>query len=322
MLCPNYILDCVVASISKIIVLFSEVWTVRNIRIIYYGESSMIIKFEDHCDVFALNEKVPFNQFCLNKGTDVVYKEISYNYVVFVVSGSATIRGNKNQDISMSENNMYALSKLCAPYNVTVHEDMTCVVLVADALANHVNATHLMEILESGRRECDGVPGLPYGVVMQSFVQNILMLNSCTETMSSELYNVKKVEYLHYMRMMYNEDELVHFMYGILSTYSTFKMGVYSNFSNSINVEMLAESLYMTVKTFTRRFKQEFNMTPHDWILEQKLYNINNSIINKGMPVSSLMEEFGFASVSALRQFCKRYDIEHLLDFIRDEKAG
>lgn len=282
----------------------------------------MIVQFENKPTAFSLDEKSPFGFVLLPKGGSAEYERIKFNYVIFVVSGSGTIRSHNNKNISLSENRMYALSKLCAPYSMEVHEDMMCVVLVADALANHVNAKHLMEILESGRRECDGVPSLPYGVVLQSFVQNIMMLNKCTESMASELYNVKKVEYLHYMRQMYDEDELAQFMYGILSTYSTFKMGVYSNFSNSINVEMLAESLYMTVKTFTRRFKQEFNMTPHDWILEQKLYNINNSIINKGMPVSSLMEEFGFASVSALRQFCKRYDIEHLLDFIRDEKAG
>lgn len=282
----------------------------------------MIIKFENKTSVFSLDEKSTFAQFSLPKGATAEYENIKFNYVIFVVSGSGTISSCNGNKIAMNKNSMYALSKLCVPYNVEVHEDMKCVVLVADALANHVNAKHLIEILESGRRECDGVPSLPYGVVLEAFVNNIMMLNKCTESMSSELYNVKKVEYLHYMRQMYDEDDLAQFMFGILSTYSVFKMGVYSNFSNSINVEMLAESVYMTVKTFTRRFKQEFNMTPHDWILEQKLYNINNYIINRGMPVSALMEEFGFASMSALRQFCKRYDIEHLLDFIRDEKAG
>lgn len=258
----------------------------------------------------------------MQKGDILNYETIKHNYIVFVVSGDAKVKGRKNTDfLPMKSSNMYALSKLCSPYQFKALEDYKCVILQADSLANHVNATHLVEILQSDLEECNGVPSLQYDVVIESFVQNISMLTACTESMSSDIFNIKKVEFLHYMRKLYSEPELAQFMYGILSTYSDFKMGVYSNFTNSSNVEQLAESVFMTVKTFTRRFKQEFSMTPHDWIVEQRLYNLNNAIVNKGVPLEQLLMDFDFPSASAFRQFCKRYEVEHLVEFLKDDKA-
>ena len=282
----------------------------------------MIINFEHESTVLNISDDIPFAEFKCKKGAILNYETIKHNYIVFVVSGEAKVKGRKNTDfLPMKSSNMYALSKLCSPYQFKALEDYKCVILQADSLANHVNATHLVEILQSDLEECNGVPSLQYDVVIESFVQNVLMLITCRESMTTDIFNIKKVEFLHYMRKLYSEPELTQFMYGILSTYSDFKMGVYSNFTNSSNVEQLAESVFMTVKTFTRRFKQEFNMTPLEWIVEQRLYNLNNAIVNKGMPLSSLLEEFGFASNSALRQFCKRYGADHLLEFMKDNKA-
>ena len=282
---------------------------------------SMIKDFDIKIDVDTSKAINPFFEIKNEKGTKNVYKDVQNNYLVFVISGSLRVAGKDNTNIELKPNHMYAFCKLCAPYHTEALEDFHCLVLVADSLANHVNAKNLVKILSSNRQECKGIPELRYNIVFESFVSSITLLSGCKENLSSDLYNIKKVEYLHYMRQLYSKEQLAAFMYGIVSTYSVFKRKVYENYDNSVGVEQLADRLFMTPKTFTRHFKQEFDVTPLDWIIEQRIYNLNHCIINRAMPLSNILEDFDFSSYSVLKQFCKRHKIEHLLDFIQEEKA-
>lgn len=99
-----------------------------------------------------------------------------------------------------------------------------------------------------------------------------------------------------------------------MTTYSQFKIDVFRAYRNSITVQDLANALFMTTKTLSRRFKDEFKTTPQDWIIEQKLYNINHLIVNRGYTISQIIEEFDFSSESAFKQFCKRHNRDYLVD--------
>lgn len=265
-----------------------------------------------------LNLTKPFVEVTLEKGAVLEFNDVNYNYIILVVKGSVQVTANRGISATMKPDHMYAFCKLCSPFQFSVLEDFQCVVLLADSLSNHVSATSLMGILSCELKECQGIPELPFNIVMHAFVQNILLVNDCGESMPADYYNIKKVEYLHYMRQLYNKQELAKFMYGILSTYSDFKMEVYANYNNAVNVEQLADSMFMTTKTFTRNFKKEFSLTPHDWILEQRLYHLNHAIVNLGTPMTQLLEEYGFASLTAFKQFCKRHDAEHLLQLVQE----
>ena len=265
--------------------------------------------------------KNPFFEVRGVKGERKDYSDIDSNYVVFMISGSVKITGANNESAVMESKHMYALCKLCAPYQTEALEDFHCLVLMADSLANHVSAKNLMDILSRDEKICKGLPGLRYNIVFDSFINSIILLEGCSQSLPVDLYNVKKVEYLHYMRQLYSKDELAKFLYGIVSTYSDFKMKVYENYDNSVTVDRLAERMFMTTRTFTRHFNKEFDTNPLDWLIQQRVYNLNYSIVNKAMPLSQILEEFNFNTYSLLKQFCKRNGIEHLLNFIQEEKA-
>lgn len=269
----------------------------------------------------SATHKKPFHIFEAKKGAKYHLNHEQENYIFFVISGSMLLKNRKGNDILMQSDYMYALCKLCAPYQVEIIEDLQIVVLLADSLANHINIPNLSKILSFDHTECTEVPHLKYNQVFKSYLHHILLLENCCD-IGSNVHELKKMEYLHYMRKLYSKEELAKFTYGIVSTYSDFKMSVYKNYNNATNVEKLAESLFMTTKTFTRRFKQEFNSTPHKWILEQKIYHLNHFITNEGVLVPEILKEFDFPSVGALKQFCKRNEIEHLLEILPQMKMN
>lgn len=266
----------------------------------------------------VMDVKNPFCEMIGQKDDVYEIKNVGLNYIVFMVSGEVEVINNKSVVTTMSPNNIYSLCVLCSPFSFKANTDFKCIVLLADTLVSHVNATRLRKVMSANIAICEGLPHLSYNSnsPIESLVQNILLLNDCREVMPDGFYDIKKSEFLHYMVLMYPYEDIATFIYGIVSTYSGFKRSVYSSYKNSINVEKMAESMFMTTKTLTRNFKKEFNMTPNDWILEQRLSNINHYISNKGMPLHKLLEEFDFSTFSALKQFLIRHDETHLLDKI------
>ena len=87
-------------------------------------------------------------------------------------------------------------------------------------------------------------------------------------------------------------------------------MMVYSKYTNSISVQEFAEKLFMTPKTFTKYFKDEFNTTPYKWMLKKRIKNLKNDIYYKGHSIHNLLDEYGFSSETELKKFRKRYDIK------------
>lgn len=269
----------------------------------------------------VMQVRSPFSKLQGEAGATYSIEGENRNYLIFMISGNMKVVNGRNASTIMEPQYMYSVCSVCAPYSFEALSDFSCLVFLADTLANHVNARNLMKILSSEFTMCEGLPGLKYNELFESFIQNILLVNDYKDLMPDSFYDIKKSELLHYITNFYTHEEIVSLIYGIVSTYSDFKRKVYANYNNSINVQQLADSMHMTTKTFTRNFKKEFNMTPNDWILEQRLFNLNHSKVNKGMPLSNLLEEFGFASTSAFRQFCKRYEVEHLVEFLKEDKA-
>lgn len=260
-----------------------------------------------------VGQKSPFRELVGEKGNIYEFSNDTYNYVLFFMSGEADVTNNRNVVTSLQESNMYALCKPCAPFSLKAIDDFRCLIFVVDSLVHHVNAKRLVKILSSECTLCDELPSLSYNNIFVSFINSIILVNEYSNLMPDSFYDIKKSEFLHYMLKMYTYEELGSFIFGIMSTYSEFKRSAYSSYTNSINVEQMAESMFMTTKTFTRNFKKEFNMTPNDWLQEQRIFNLNHYILNKAMPLDKILEEFDF---STLKQFLKRHDIGHLLTSI------
>ena len=82
---------------------------------------------------------------------------------------------------------------------------------------------------------------------------------------------------------------------------------VLNKFSINCNVIELADRCNMSPKTLTRKFKEHFNDTPYQWIIQQKNKNILSRLAQPNVNVQAISEEFGFSSSAHFISYCKRY---------------
>lgn len=71
--------------------------------------------------------------------------------------------------------------------------------------------------------------------------------------------------------------------------------------SGSLTLEDLADHAGMSVRTFTRRFRDEVAMSPKQWITQQRVDHARTLLETSDLPVENIAHEAGFGSATLLR---------------------
>lgn len=69
-----------------------------------------------------------------------------------------------------------------------------------------------------------------------------------------------------------------------------------------LNLDALAGAVSMTVRTFTRRFREETGMSPNKWINQQRIDRARRLLESTDLSVDRIAAEVGFATTASLRQ--------------------
>jgi transcriptional regulator GlxA family with amidase domain len=69
-----------------------------------------------------------------------------------------------------------------------------------------------------------------------------------------------------------------------------------------LNLDALAGAASMTVRTFTRRFREETGMSPNKWITQQRIDRARRLLESTDLPVDRIAADVGFATTASLRQ--------------------
>ncbi|MEN3540401.1 helix-turn-helix domain-containing protein [Microbispora sp. ZYX-F-249] len=74
------------------------------------------------------------------------------------------------------------------------------------------------------------------------------------------------------------------------------------NLHRPITLRELAEHARMSVRTFTRRFREEVGMTPGQWLTRQRVELARRLLESTDLPVDRIAAEAGFGTGASLRQ--------------------
>jgi transcriptional regulator GlxA family with amidase domain len=72
--------------------------------------------------------------------------------------------------------------------------------------------------------------------------------------------------------------------------------------NNPVNLPQMAARSTMSVRTFTRRFRDEIGMSPAQWLLQQRLDRARELLEDTDLPVELVAVEAGFGTTTSLRQ--------------------
>ncbi len=85
------------------------------------------------------------------------------------------------------------------------------------------------------------------------------------------------------------------------------------NLHRPIEISSLAQKAHMSRRTFDRKFRSDLNITPKDWLVDQRLNRAKNLLENKDFTVERIAEMAGFVTAMTMRHhFRKKLGISPL----------
>jgi transcriptional regulator GlxA family with amidase domain len=69
-----------------------------------------------------------------------------------------------------------------------------------------------------------------------------------------------------------------------------------------LTLAVLADHAHMSVRTFTRRFREEVGLSPQQWIAQQRVDTVRHLLESTDLPVDQVADRAGFGSAASLRQ--------------------
>ena len=92
----------------------------------------------------------------------------------------------------------------------------------------------------------------------------------------------------------------------VLHNKTRFSKLVVENYDHKLSVHDFAKKLNYSISGFEKRFKKTFNMTPMQWMQNQKAQAIYYEITCDTKSFNKLALEYGFSSAPHFHNFCKK----------------
>ena len=119
-------------------------------------------------------------------------------------------------------------------------------------------------------------------------------------------FDMKIREYFLLLRAYYPKEDIHNFFHPILSRDTAFSEYVRNHRNMYPTVIALAESMHLTQKQFSRKFKEIFGQTAYNWMKEGKVETIQYEICSGKKPFKQIAMENGFGTLSQFNKFCKK----------------
>lgn len=120
-------------------------------------------------------------------------------------------------------------------------------------------------------------------------------------------HKVKQEELCILLRGYHTPEELYALLHYVVGYSHNFKNFVYEYYKEVCNVQDFAALANMNVRSFQRKFKEEFKVSAHDWLKERRAERILHDLRNTNKSFAEIAEDYGFSASSYFITFCKRY---------------
>lgn len=235
----------------------------------------------------------------------ILEKEISWNYLLFVLEGKCVINCNQFQDRIFRADMIVLLPKK-ARTEVKVTAGTRLLSLSFNIPLNICDKF----VLQSLAGMCDNIdydfepldiryPLPPYLEVVTYCLNSKMACGHFHALLQQELFFL--------LRSFYLKEELALLFYPIISTELSFKDFVMDNYLKVSNVNELISLANMGKRGFYSKFKEAFGMTAKQWMLKQRNLHILNRVRTSETTVGELMEEFKFESQAHFTHYCKHH---------------
>lgn len=235
----------------------------------------------------------------------ILEKEISWNYLLFILEGECIIDCNQFRNRRLTQDMIILLPKMA----MTKIEVKAGTQLLSLSFNVPVNLCDKF-VLQSLAGRCENLeynfqplniryPLPPFLEVVRYCLTNKMGCGHFHALLEQELFFL--------LRGFYLKEELALLFCPIIATELSFKDFVINNYHRVNNVNDLVSLSNMGKSSFYSKFKEVFGISAKQWLLKQQDVRIINKVMASEFTVTELMEEFNFESQAHFTHYCKQH---------------
>lgn len=152
---------------------------------------------------------------------------------------------------------------------------------------------------------------LNYEEPIRLFVENLLRLYKEGSGVHNSITRSKLFEFLHLLSISPKGPEFVRALLSLKNQQKrSIKEFMQVNYSKPLTVEDYAYLTGRSLSTFNRDFKRLFNISPKQWLMEQRLEKARSLLAVNNTTVSDVAFESGYENISHfIKAFHKKFNI-------------
>ncbi len=238
------------------------------------------------------------------RGEDIlVAGNKDYNYLLFLIEGKICISCNEFINTELNEGE-FILVPIAA--DVVCKGSSICKVLLFrfDEIYNFTEKNYMGNLIEMCSKISHIFNPLPIRDPLDKFISNVLLY--LKQGMNNPiLHKIKCDELFILIRSFYKLEEIASLFHPLIGNSLRFRTEILRTYRKVDSLENFAEKLKMEKRTFSRQFKEEFGVSPYQWLLNQKAKHIRFSLVESKQPLEAIRKEYGFKFPGHFTRFCK-----------------
>ena len=172
-----------------------------------------------------------------------------------------------------------------------------CERMSLDLLLGHIN----------GNSKDEGIGWLKPHRRIMDFATSLLDCHVNDDINCSYYFDLKIRELFFLIRVYYDKKHVFNFFKPIYSGDFVFSNDIFKNLNHVKTVKELAETLNYSLSGFEKKFKRVFDMSPYQWMQEQRAKKIYHEINCSKKTFTEIAFEYGFSSPAHFNDFCRTY---------------
>ncbi|APD06575.1 putative HTH-type transcriptional regulator YqhC [Flavobacteriaceae bacterium UJ101] len=132
-----------------------------------------------------------------------------------------------------------------------------------------------------------------------SYLDSLSIITTNSKTFNNNILSVKFEELLIYLINKYGTDFENYLLSLITSESSSFKKNIEQNVHSTLSLEEIAFICNMSLSTFKRHFRKEYNVSPGKWLRDKRLLKAKELLEKGRLKPSEIYLDLGYNNLSS-----------------------
>jgi AraC-like DNA-binding protein len=235
---------------------------------------------------------------------EIIKTQCDTNSLIFVLSGKLIMNSSEALDVLLSED-QFCFMPVSGEFTLHALGECQIILFYFSTLINDCELIFFRDLWEKHDEEKKmNFQVLDVCPPVRDMVQTVVK-NSTGWLMESDYPSLKTEELIYLLRISYTKDELKGLFHSIASNVFVFRQLILRNFLQAKNVSDLADLSGYKRKSFDYLFREEFGVSPYQWMLDQKAKHVYYAFSESDDLIQVIMKKYGFTMAPHFTRFCK-----------------